>query len=320
MNTNGGKSLPGTDQHIAGFPSAGDIKERKCKKEASFSDDCVNKPGESGIDSGAAWGCDAGLKCCLYPATAWKCANNYVGNARTTIQETTCVPTEAQCTSPNFKMDTGAGCTAENGGLICCAVVKSGAGGAAGKKTTGAIPQTGSTAEWLLQNKAGTGIQLVSCTKDGNCTIGDIVQQGINFAKWLIGLAGALFLVVFVYGGAMYLASFGNQAWVTKGKTALTRGAIGIVLVMGAWTIIAYVAQSLGYTPVTIGGQTDQTDKCKNDDTASRGCVATSDNCQTWCKQIYGASTGPGVDVSKNCSEGPAGACSANQKCCVLTK
>lgn len=124
----------------------------------------------------------------------------------------------------------------------CCKKSKSGAGA----KTTGAaLPTGGSTAKWI--SSVPGGLVLVPCTEKGECQIADLVQQAINFAKWLMGLAGALFLLVFVYGGAMYLASFGNSAWVTKGKTALTRGAIGIVLVMGAWTIIAYVTSSLGY-------------------------------------------------------------------------
>lgn len=111
------------------------------------------------------------------------------------------------------------------------------------------VPQTGSTAEWNYGGNSG-GLQLVSCTKSGDCTIQDMVQQGIYFADFLIGLSGALFLIAFIWGGTMYLLSFGRDSWVTKGRDAMVKSAIGIVFIMLAWTIVTYVASSLGYTKI----------------------------------------------------------------------
>jgi Type IV secretion system pilin len=108
------------------------------------------------------------------------------------------------------------------------------------------IPQTGSTAEWDY-NTGGTGIRLVACTKSGDCTIQDIVQQGIYVVDFLIGLSGALFLIAFIWGGMRYLLSFGRPEWITKGRDAMIKSSIGIVLIMLAWTIVTYVAESLGY-------------------------------------------------------------------------
>lgn len=307
---------------IPGFPSKSDIKNGLCKKDVpDFEAECFGKPGAAGVDSKGFFGCDPGLRCCLYPSTNWICANNFGGALRTTIDHTACVKTDALCVSPNSKIADGAGCTDDNGGPVCCAIVK-GSTAAAGSKAAGAaIPQTGSTAEWQYNNKEGTGLQLMTCTKDGNCTIDDIVNQGVNFAKWIMGLAGALFLLVFVYGGAMYAVSFGRSDYVTKGKNAMTRGVFGIILVMGAWTVVSYVSTSLGYKPVGLGTPaTDQTALCANDETSFKGCVAQTDKCLDWCKQVYGASTGPGIDVSANCKDGPAKSCTGTQKCCVLNR
>lgn len=107
------------------------------------------------------------------------------------------------------------------------------------------IPQTGSTANWVYQVPGG--LRLVGCTKTGNCELVDIVQQGIYVADFLIGLSGALFLIAFIWGGAMYLLSFGRQNWVTKGRDAMVKSAIGIVFIIMAWTIVTFVAESLGY-------------------------------------------------------------------------
>ncbi len=111
------------------------------------------------------------------------------------------------------------------------------------------VPQTGSTAEWNYGGNSG-GLKLVTCTKSGDCTIQDMVQQGIYFADFLIGLSGALFLIAFIWGGTMYLLSFGRDSWVTKGRDAMVKSAIGIVFIMLAWTIVTYVASSLGYTKI----------------------------------------------------------------------
>ncbi|MBD3281540.1 hypothetical protein GF391_02225 [Candidatus Uhrbacteria bacterium] len=109
-----------------------------------------------------------------------------------------------------------------------------------------AVPQTGSTENWSYGVPGG--LRLVGCTNTGKCKLKDIVQQGIYVADFLIGLSGALFLIAFIWGGAMYLLSFGRSAWVEKGRNAMIKSAIGIVLIIMAWTIVTFVAESLGYT------------------------------------------------------------------------
>jgi len=123
------------------------------------------------------------------------------------------------------------------------------AGSDSGATKSAPPPITGSTAKWDYGGKAG-GLRLVACTKDGNCELKDIVQQGIYFADFLIGLSGALFLIAFIWGGAMYLLSFGREGWVSKGRDAMVKSSIGIVFIMLAWTIVTYVAASLGYSGV----------------------------------------------------------------------
>ncbi len=79
----------------------------------------------------------------------------------------------------------------------------------------------------------------------GTCTVDQIVQTGAAFANLLTEISGALFFVVFIYGGAMYLFSLGDKSRVEKGKKAIVGGAIGMTIVLMAWTIVTYVAKSL---------------------------------------------------------------------------
>lgn len=105
-------------------------------------------------------------------------------------------------------------------------------------KAQGASSQSGSPDRLVLP----------PCTKTGNCSLADIVQAGINFATFIMGLSAALFFAVFVYGGAMYLLSFGDKKRVEKGKAAIKGAAIGMIFVLGAWTIVQTLVKGISGT------------------------------------------------------------------------
>ncbi len=91
-----------------------------------------------------------------------------------------------------------------------------------------------------------TQLTLPACVKDGNCSLADIVQTGVNFTTLIMGLSGALFFAVFLYGGALYLASFGNKKYVEKGKAAIKGAAIGMFFVLTSWAIVRTIVNGLG--------------------------------------------------------------------------
>lgn len=90
------------------------------------------------------------------------------------------------------------------------------------------------------------GLSNLPCEATGDCQIKDLVSKAVMFAQFLMGLAGALFLFAFVYGGAMYILAFGRSAYIDKGKKAMVQASIGMVLIMGAWTMVTYLVTSLG--------------------------------------------------------------------------
>ncbi|MBI4138524.1 hypothetical protein HY479_00030 [Candidatus Uhrbacteria bacterium] len=120
---------------------------------------------------------------------------------------------------------------------------------------------------------AAGALALPSCVKTGNCTVDDIVKTGVNFASFLMGLSGALFLVVFIYGGAMYLLSFGDKTRVDKGKKAIKGAAIGILLVMGAWAIVQTLVTAI--KPGGAGDKASGTKKTCSD-------LGEGYECKTW--------------------------------------
>jgi len=96
-------------------------------------------------------------------------------------------------------------------------------------------------AQSLPDKMKETGVN-PACMANGNCSLDDIVKTAAAFGNMLMEISAALFFATFVYGGARYLLSFGKAEWVQKGREAMKGSAIGMLIVMGAWTIVRYVA------------------------------------------------------------------------------
>jgi len=100
---------------------------------------------------------------------------------------------------------------------------------------------TGDTAETPAPSRAPTGIVLPACVSDGNCQLDDIIQTGVNFANFLFGISGAVFLAIFVYAGVLYITAGGSTDRVSKAKKMLTQATIGMILVVGAGVLVTFV-------------------------------------------------------------------------------
>jgi len=66
-----------------------------------------------------------------------------------------------------------------------------------------------------------------------------------NLIKIFISLLGVLFLVLIVYGGWLWLTARGDSERVEKAKDTITRAVIGIVIVIGAYTLTSFILSRL---------------------------------------------------------------------------
>jgi hypothetical protein len=115
------------------------------------------------------------------------------------------------------------------------------AASAAKKTATPATAAAAKTTGGFLQLKL-----VGKCFTSGeNCSLDDIVSTGAQFANLLTTLSAALFFATFVYGGARYLLSFGRKDWVDTGKKAMFGAAMGMAIVLFAWTLVNYIANSI---------------------------------------------------------------------------
>lgn len=195
----------------------------------------------------------------------------------------TCVANGGSCTIVSCQGDDVSiglqDCGTTNGlPSVCCRPANVAPPAASLSGTTG-FANGGSGSGSTVSGKAPSALALPACTKNGNCTLADIVQTGVNFATFLMGLSGALFFAVFIYGGAMYLLSFGDKKRVEKGKSAITGAAIGLFFVMAAWTIVQTLVKGLGAEKaLTSGASVQNSAECA---AAGAGYACTSLNGKT---------------------------------------
>ena len=88
------------------------------------------------------------------------------------------------------------------------------------------------------------GNQLIpeNCTGRAEyCGLSDFLQLLVNVFQLMLGLIGSLALFFFIYGGFTWTFSRGNPQLVQKGKDIIGGSALGIILVLGSWTIINFI-------------------------------------------------------------------------------
>lgn len=73
--------------------------------------------------------------------------------------------------------------------------------------------------------------------------------------KALLGLSGAAALLMFVWGGFLWLTSRGESAQVTKGKDTLKWATFGLIVIFAAYMLVNLVITAMvGTSTTTTGG------------------------------------------------------------------
>ena len=81
-----------------------------------------------------------------------------------------------------------------------------------------------------LPNPLGTN----AASKSPQVLLGKIINS-------VLGIIGSLALVMFIYGGATWMLSAGNQEKVTKGKQILIWATLGLVIIFTAYALVKFV-------------------------------------------------------------------------------
>lgn len=76
-------------------------------------------------------------------------------------------------------------------------------------------------------------------TDDPNIVIGRII-------KFIIGIAGSAALLMFVYGGFLWLISGGRSEYIEKGKKTMMYAIVGLIVIFSSYTAIKLILSAVG--------------------------------------------------------------------------
>lgn len=73
----------------------------------------------------------------------------------------------------------------------------------------------------------------------------DVRIIAANLIQGALGLSGTVALIMFIYGGIVWMTSAGNPEAITKGKKTLVWAILGIIVIMSAFVIVRTVFEAI---------------------------------------------------------------------------
>lgn len=111
------------------------------------------------------------------------------------------------------------------------------------KKTIVTLLATGYSLLVTLPAQAATGRVVNLRNPLGNTS--DIPAVTGNIIRAILGLVGAVALLMFIYGGFLWLTSGGNPDKIKKGKETLVWAAIGLAFIFSSYIIANFVIRAI---------------------------------------------------------------------------
>lgn len=88
------------------------------------------------------------------------------------------------------------------------------------------------------------------CQDLGKCSLDQILQVFINVVTFILGISGSVVLLMFVYGGFMWVTSRGEAKHVQTGKDTMVRAMLGFAIIVLSYSLINFlIAAVVGDDP-----------------------------------------------------------------------
>lgn len=100
----------------------------------------------------------------------------------------------------------------------------------------------------MLGDEGTLGGYIPDCTNmPAQCQdVSVFVVTLIGISRYLFTIVGGLFLIMFVYGGLVWVTSQGNSEKLKKGLDIFVAAVLGLVIVFSAYMLVSYLADALG--------------------------------------------------------------------------
>jgi len=74
----------------------------------------------------------------------------------------------------------------------------------------------------------------------------DIREIVANIIRAALGLLGIIAVVIILYGGWLWMSAGGNEEQIAKAKKVLLNGAVGLLIILSAYSLVLFVMKMLG--------------------------------------------------------------------------
>jgi hypothetical protein len=82
------------------------------------------------------------------------------------------------------------------------------------------------------------------CRDKGQCELDDVLQVFVNITILILGISGSVILLMFVYGGLLWITSRGDAKRIEKGKDTITHAVIGFAIILLSYSLINFLVAS----------------------------------------------------------------------------
>lgn len=143
--------------------------------------------------------------------------------------------------------------------------------------------------------------EAANCGSKGQpaCSLNTFVKLGVNVANFILGIVGALTLLMFVYGGLTWILSAGSSSAVQKGKDIIIGSVVGLLIVFCSYMIVNFVVNNvLGAKNITNNSTTSQplftggVDNKQQQESDPNHCPNNYCITQLQCQQVGGSAIG----------------------------
>lgn len=77
-----------------------------------------------------------------------------------------------------------------------------------------------------------------------------------GYISVILGLLGVIFFLITVYGGYLWMTARGDEAKVKKAKEMISQAAVGLIIIISAYAITAFVGGALSSSNTGTSGGT----------------------------------------------------------------
>ena len=95
--------------------------------------------------------------------------------------------------------------------------------------------------------RTGTSVALNNpLTSDGKALKGGVPELIGRIINAVLGIVGSLALLMFVFGGLLWMTAAGKEDKITQGKNVLIWATLGLVVIFASYAVVRLLLTSLG--------------------------------------------------------------------------